>query len=56
MEHVLAGLSWEVSLNDVVVFDCTLDKQLQCLRMVLTRLQEAHLKHHPKKCVLQEEC
>ena len=53
MELVLAGLRWEICLaylDDVVVFGRTWEEHLERLRLVLTRLQGAHLKLHPKKC------
>ena len=53
MELVLAGFRWEICLaylDDVVVFGRTWEEHLERLRLVLTRLQVAHLKLHPKKC------
>ena len=55
MEHVLAGLQWNIALlylDDIIVFSQTFDQHLQRLGMVLTRLQEAGLKLKPSKCVL----
>ena len=52
MVLVLTGLNWEICLayiDDIVVFGCSSEEHLQCLRVVLTRLQEAHLKIHPWK-------
>lgn len=59
MELVLAGLSWEVCLaylDDVIIFGRTWEEHLQHLRIVLTRLREAHLKLHPKKCQFFRKC
>ena len=49
----LHGFRWEICLaylDDVVVFGRTWEEHLERLRLVLTRLQVAHLKLHPKKC------
>ena len=53
MGLVLAGFRWEICLaylDDVVVFGHTWKEHLERLRLVLTRLQEAQLKPHPRKC------
>ena len=53
MGLVMAGFRWEICLaylDDVVVFGRTWKEHLERLRLVLTRLQEAHLKLHPRKC------
>ena len=53
MELVLTGLNWEICLayiDDIVVFGYSWEEHLQHLQVVVTRLQEAHLKIHPQKC------
>jgi len=55
MERVLAGLSLStalVYLDDIIIPRKSFRHQLQNLRQVLQRLQEAHLKLAPKKCTL----
>jgi hypothetical protein len=52
MEAVLRGLTYEaclVYLDDVIVIGCTFQEQLDNLRKVFQRLQEAHLKLNPEK-------
>ena len=53
MEQVLAGLHWSVCLvylDDIIVFSSTVDRHLEILREVLTRLRSAGLKIKPSKC------
>ena len=52
MGLVLTILNWEICLayiDDIVVFGRSWEEHLQCLRVVLTRLQKAHLKIHSQK-------
>ena len=53
MELVLTALNWEICLayiDDIVVFGRSWEEHMQHLRVILTQLQEAHLKIHPRKC------
>ena len=53
MELVLRGLHWStclVYLDDIIVFNQTVEEHLQRLEEVLARLQQAGLKIKPSKC------
>ena len=55
MEHVLAGLQWNIALlyiDDIIVFAKSFEEHLSRLGEVLTRLQNTGLKLKPAKCVL----
>lgn len=55
MEHVLAGLHWEVCLiymDDIVIFSKTFEEHIDRLRLVFARLRKANLKMSPPKCKL----
>lgn len=53
IEQVLCGLPWEILLiylDDVLVYAKTFKDELERLRCVFSRLNEANLKLNPKKC------
>ena len=55
MEIVLRGMLWSrcmVYLDDIICYGKTFSDTLENLRLVLQRLQGAHLKLKPKKCEL----
>ena len=55
MEHVLAGLQWEILLiylDDVIVHGQTIDDELENLEKVFLRFRKSNLKLKPKKCFL----
>lgn len=55
MDHVLAGLPWEVCLvyrDDVIVHGRTFPEQLENLQKMFTCLRKANLKLSPEKCNL----
>ncbi len=55
MDHVLAGLPWNVCLvylDDIIVHGRTFSEQLENLQKVFTCLRKANLKLSPEKCNL----
>ena len=53
INQVLRGLPFSFAyLDDILVANHDVDKHLDHLRQVLTRLQEHGLQMHPNKCVL----
>jgi hypothetical protein len=55
MESVLRSLIYDaclVYLDDIIVIGRTFQEHLDNLRKVLQRLQGAHLKMNPEKCLL----
>ena len=54
MELVLAGLQWSICLiylDDVIIFGCNFEENIECLDVVLTRFGAAGLKLKPAKCL-----
>ena len=52
MENVLGVLRCLIYLDDVIVHYSTFERELERLRLVLSRLRAANLKLNPKKCEL----
>ena len=52
MENVLGDLRCLIYLDDVIVHASTFERELERLRLVLSRLRAANLKLNPKKCKL----
>ena len=53
MEHVLVGLTWNISvpyLDDCVIFSKTPEEHIKRLQQVFQRFREANLKINPTKC------
>ena len=58
MQKVLRGLSWKICLtylDDIIVMSKSFDEHLENLSKVISCLQKADLKLHPKKCDLFKE-
>ena len=52
MENVFGDLRCLIYLDDVIVHASTFERELERLRLVLSRLRAANLKLNPKKCEL----
>src|SRR6218665_3666630 len=55
MDIVLSGLNFEVCLvylDDVIIFNCTLEEHLERMALVFHRLREANFKLKPSRCHL----
>jgi hypothetical protein len=58
MEHVLAGLPWDVCavyLDDIIVLGSTFERKIQNIEEVFKRLRSMNLKLSPSKCELFQE-
>ena len=54
MELVLAGLQWSICLiylDDVIIFGCNFEVNIECVDVVLKRFWAAGLKLKPAKCL-----
>jgi hypothetical protein len=58
MEHVLAGLPWDVCavyLDDIIVLGSTFERKIQNIEEVFKWLRSMNLKLSPSKCELFQE-
>lgn len=59
MEDVMRGLQWEVCLiymDDIIIPAMTFEQGIERLEKVFERLEAAHLKLKPSKCVFFKKC